>query len=62
MHTLHVNQLVLPVKQPILNDNRDFVLAGRQLQGMLLGVVDQHGTRQAVVDLFPRHPVRVRVI
>ena len=62
MHAARVNQLVLIVKQPVLNHDRDLVFTCRQSQLLLLGIAHQHRACQALVDLAPGDAVGVWVI
>lgn len=54
MHGGAVDQLVLFIEAPVLNDDRNLELTARQAQSGFLGVVDDDSAGQAIVDLRPR--------
>ncbi len=62
MHVPHVLQLIVGVKQPILNHDRYFVFAAWQFQTTFFVIVNQNRARQTVIDLLSGSVMRMRMV
>jgi len=62
MHHAAVDELVLVVEAPVLDDDGDFIFAARQTQFGFFLVVDDDAARHAVIHLSGRGFMRMRMV